>query len=156
MIGSHARHLAALTVDLNRIEPTPGTALQLSCYGHGMMCAQSGHLGVRPARGPWTNLGRLPLRVFSIGKYAFQKKRASRSPEERQCCGTVTCQCQCPSRVRIECAAHHDSDAVRPAILRARTVTSAYDRLCRGCHRMARRLSKNCRHHVRSYVTTHE
>ena len=28
-----------------------------------------------PARGPWTNLGRLPLRVFSIGKYAFQKKR---------------------------------------------------------------------------------
>ena len=31
-------------------------------------------LGVGPARGPWTNLGRLPLRVFSIGKYAFQKK----------------------------------------------------------------------------------
>ena len=31
-------------------------------------------LGVEPARGPWTNLGRLPLRVFSIGKYAFQKK----------------------------------------------------------------------------------
>jgi hypothetical protein len=32
--------------------------------------------GVGPARGPWTNLGRLPLRVFSIGhgKYAFQKK----------------------------------------------------------------------------------
>ena len=32
-------------------------------------------LGVEPARGPWTNLGRLPLRVFSIGKYAFQKKK---------------------------------------------------------------------------------
>jgi hypothetical protein len=31
-------------------------------------------VGVGPARGPWTNLGRLPLRVFSIGKYAFQKK----------------------------------------------------------------------------------
>ncbi len=31
-------------------------------------------LGVGPARGPWTNLGRLPLRVFSIGKYASQKK----------------------------------------------------------------------------------
>jgi hypothetical protein len=31
-------------------------------------------LRVGPARGPWTNLGRLPLRVFSIGKYAFQKK----------------------------------------------------------------------------------
>jgi hypothetical protein len=30
-----------------------------------------------PARGPWANLGRLPLRVFSIGKYAFQKKGAS-------------------------------------------------------------------------------
>ncbi len=30
--------------------------------------------GVEPARGLWTNLGRLPLRVFSIGKYAFQKK----------------------------------------------------------------------------------
>ena len=27
-----------------------------------------------PARGPWTNLGRLPLRVLSIGKYALQKK----------------------------------------------------------------------------------
>ncbi len=27
-----------------------------------------------PARGLWTSLGRLPLRVFSIGKYAFQKK----------------------------------------------------------------------------------
>ncbi len=27
----------------------------------------------KPARGPWTNLGRLPLRVFSIGKYAFQR-----------------------------------------------------------------------------------
>ncbi len=34
-------------------------------------------LGAGPARGPWTNLGRLPLRVFSIGKYAFQKKRDS-------------------------------------------------------------------------------
>ncbi len=32
--------------------------------------------GHGPARGPWTNLGRLPLRVFSIGKYAFQKKEA--------------------------------------------------------------------------------
>ncbi len=32
-----------------------------------------------PARGLWTNLGRLPLRVFSIGKYAFQKKPCSRS-----------------------------------------------------------------------------
>ncbi len=31
-------------------------------------------LGAGPARGPWTNVGRLPLRVFSIGKYAFQKK----------------------------------------------------------------------------------
>ena len=31
-------------------------------------------LGVGPARGPWTNLGRLPLRVFSIGKYASPKK----------------------------------------------------------------------------------
>ncbi len=30
-----------------------------------------------PARGLWTNLGRLPLRVFSIGKYAFQKKAMS-------------------------------------------------------------------------------
>jgi hypothetical protein len=32
-----------------------------------------------PARGPWTNLGRLPLRVFSIrvGKYAFQKRSRS-------------------------------------------------------------------------------
>ena len=27
-----------------------------------------------PARGPWTNLGRLPLRVFSIGKYMLSKK----------------------------------------------------------------------------------
>ncbi len=27
-----------------------------------------------PAGGPWTNLGRLPLKVLSIGKYAFQKK----------------------------------------------------------------------------------
>ncbi len=35
-------------------------------------------VGPGPARGPWTNLGRLPLRVFSIGKYAFQKKGASR------------------------------------------------------------------------------
>ena len=34
-------------------------------------------LGHGPARGPWTNLGRLPLRVFSIGKYAFQKKKLS-------------------------------------------------------------------------------
>jgi hypothetical protein len=37
----------------------------------------SGRLGITengPARGPWTNLGHLPLRVFSIGKYAFQKK----------------------------------------------------------------------------------
>jgi hypothetical protein len=32
-----------------------------------------------PARGPWTNLGRLPLRVFSIGKYAFQKTSTSES-----------------------------------------------------------------------------
>jgi hypothetical protein len=32
-----------------------------------------------PARGPWTNLGRLPLRVFSIGKHAFQKKAESQS-----------------------------------------------------------------------------
>ena len=32
-------------------------------------------LGAGPARGPWTNLGRLPLlaRVFSIGKYAFRR-----------------------------------------------------------------------------------
>ncbi len=30
-------------------------------------------LGAGPARGPWTNLGRLPLRVFSIGNYAFLK-----------------------------------------------------------------------------------
>jgi hypothetical protein len=30
---------------------------------------------VEPARGLWTNLGRLPLRVFSIGKYAFQKNK---------------------------------------------------------------------------------
>ena len=29
---------------------------------------------IGPARGPWTNLGRLPLGVFSVGKYAFQKK----------------------------------------------------------------------------------
>ena len=32
-----------------------------------------------PARGPWTILGRLPLRVFSVGKYAFQKKASSAS-----------------------------------------------------------------------------
>ena len=32
------------------------------------------HIGVEPARGLWTSLGRLPLRVFSIGNYAFQKK----------------------------------------------------------------------------------
>jgi hypothetical protein len=31
-------------------------------------------IDVGPARGLWTSLGRLPLRVFSIGKYAFQKK----------------------------------------------------------------------------------
>ncbi len=30
-----------------------------------------------PARGPWTNLGRLPLRVFSIGKYAFHREAAA-------------------------------------------------------------------------------
>jgi hypothetical protein len=34
-------------------------------------------VGLGPARGLWTNLGRLPLGVFSIGKYAFQKKRLS-------------------------------------------------------------------------------
>jgi hypothetical protein len=32
------------------------------------------------ARGLWTNLGRLPLRVFSIGKYAFQKNAGSTEP----------------------------------------------------------------------------
>jgi hypothetical protein len=31
--------------------------------------------GAGPARGPWTNLGRLPVRVFSVGKYAFPKKQ---------------------------------------------------------------------------------
>ncbi len=34
----------------------------------------SAPLGAEPARGLWTSLGRLPLRVSSIGKYAFQKK----------------------------------------------------------------------------------
>jgi hypothetical protein len=36
--------------------------------------------GVGPARGQWTNLGRLPLRVLSIGKYAFQKKPVAGRP----------------------------------------------------------------------------
>jgi hypothetical protein len=36
-------------------------------------------ISIGPARGLWTNLGRLPLRVFSIGKYAFQKKLVCRS-----------------------------------------------------------------------------
>jgi hypothetical protein len=31
--------------------------------------------------GLWTSLGRLPLRVFSIGKYAFQKKTAPESKD---------------------------------------------------------------------------
>jgi hypothetical protein len=53
---------------------------------------------VGPARGLcqtlWTNLGRLPLRVFSIGKYALQKKDArdvERAARE--------------NRTRIRCAA---------------------------------------------------
>ncbi len=37
-------------------------------------------MGVGPARGKWINLGRLPLRVFSIGKNAFQKNSRARNP----------------------------------------------------------------------------
>ncbi len=39
--------------------------------------------GIGPARGPWTNLGRLPLRVFSIGKCAFQKSTTRCRPRRR-------------------------------------------------------------------------
>ncbi len=40
--------------------------------GHGAAAIRL--TGSEPARGLWTSLGRLPLRVFSVGKYAFQKK----------------------------------------------------------------------------------
>ncbi len=46
-------------------------------------------LGAGPARGLWTNLGRLPLRVtasvFSIGKYAFQKIHPNVYPSGTVC-----------------------------------------------------------------------
>ncbi len=47
------------------------SALRSGCGGPGRLWARG------PARGQWTNLGRLPLGVFSIGKYAFLKKTLS-------------------------------------------------------------------------------
>jgi hypothetical protein len=64
--GSGSRGVAARAVTVDRRAPVAisqlRTQLKLSADSLG------------PARGLWTNLGRLPLRVFSIGKYAFQKK----------------------------------------------------------------------------------
>jgi hypothetical protein len=49
--------------------------LRGSCCGWLSALESAG--GVGPARGPWTNLGRLPFKVLSIGKYAFQKKESA-------------------------------------------------------------------------------
>ena len=60
-------------------------------------CLRRWALGVGPARGLWTKLGRLPLRVFSIGKYAFQKKQAMgvgcRHPARQQVLAAMSREC---------------------------------------------------------------
>jgi hypothetical protein len=61
--------------------PSP-LRLMLGLLGRPRVTRESGILG-RLGPGLWTNLGRLPLRVFSIGKYAsaFQKKGGNRELE---------------------------------------------------------------------------
>ncbi len=84
-----------------------------------------------PARGPWTNLGRLPLRVFSIGKYAFQKKRRQEGAGNRgsaatrtacplclDCCAPQTIRCPPPlrraHRLQILPASDRDAEGICP------------------------------------------
>ena len=75
------------------------------------------HLG--PARGLWASLpvGRLPLRVFSIGKYAFQKKNydtTTNPPETRRAHpASGTCHSASSGRVSLRVTRQTLSRSVR-------------------------------------------
>ncbi len=65
----------------------PGAFVRLPSRVGVVLVSEDGACG--PARGPWTNLGRLPLRVFSIGKYAFQKKEDGAGRMRGLACGSA-------------------------------------------------------------------
>jgi hypothetical protein len=69
-----SKEAAALGLDMR-------TATEGKGYSVDQYCEILVDKATEPARGLWTSLGRLPLGVFSIGKYAFQKKWTRRPSE---------------------------------------------------------------------------